>query len=268
MTSSKDPAGGPPGQQRGRRRPPTIELTATEIESAPATAPQAATPEAELPRAPEPAALRLAVGGIVAAADPGRHRTASSSAGADRPPRHLRPRPSQWSARGKSPGVDWLPLDFPWPLAAAGAVGVALTLIVLAMAGVFTSRESGAPPLEPRLARMEQQVRELAGRPPAPGVEQKSVDDLASRLARLETMAATPRPAVADPALANRIATLEGEIRALAEKVGVLGRRSDEIASIAGDARKNSEATAAALAELQKSRKRARRRCSARTSTR
>jgi len=54
MTSSKDPAGGPPGQ-RGRRRPPTIELTATEIENAPATAPQAPAPEAEPPRPPEPA---------------------------------------------------------------------------------------------------------------------------------------------------------------------------------------------------------------------
>ena len=68
-----------------------------------------------------------------------------------------RPRPG--------PAAAWLPRDFPWPLAAAGAVGVALTLIGLAMAGVFSSRENGAPPLEPRLARMEQQMREFAARP-------------------------------------------------------------------------------------------------------
>jgi hypothetical protein len=66
---------------------------------------------------------------------------------------------------------------------------------------------------------------------------------------------ATPKPPATDPALANRIATLEGEIRALAEKVGVLGRRNDEIASIAGDARTRSDAASAAVAELQKAAK-------------
>jgi hypothetical protein len=69
-------------------------------------------------------------------------------------------------------------------------------------------------------------------------------------LARLETTVATPRAPVADPALANRLAALEGEIRALAERVGVLGRRSDEIASIAGEARARGNANATALAEL------------------
>ncbi len=63
---------------------------------------------------------------------------------------------------------------------------------------------------------------------------------------------ATPRPPVADPALANRIATLEGDLKALGERVGVLGRRNDEIASIAGEARTRADAAAAAVAELKK----------------
>ena len=250
MTSSNGPSGPPEGPpeppespgQRGRRRPPTIELTATEVENAPAAAPEAATPEvrplgdsdfaAILPDPPPPAP------------DAPSQDTTGASPSEPPPP----PEPEQGRRRAA-----WGPLDFPWPLAAASAVGVVFTLIALAIAGVFASREVDRPPLEPRLTRVEQQVREIAVRPPAPGVDQASVDNLASRLARLETLAVSPRPAVADPALANRIAILEGEIRALAEKVGVLGRRSDEIASVAGEVRQASEATASAVAELQKS---------------
>ena len=99
---------------------------------------------------------------------------------------------------------------------------------------------------------MEQQIRELAARPLPVAADTKAVDDLAGRLARLETVVATPRPPIADPALANRIATLEGDLKALGERVGVLGRRNDEIASIAGEARSRADAAAAAVAELKK----------------
>ena len=62
----------------------------------------------------------------------------------------------------------------------------------------------------------------------------------------------TPRPPISDPALANRIATFEGDLKALGERVGVLGRRNDEIASIAGEARSRADAATAAVAELKK----------------
>ena len=59
-----------------------------------------------------------------------------------------------------------------------------------------------------------------------------------------------------DTALANRIATLEGEIKALGERIAVLGRRNDEIASVAGKAQRlpasSAAAVAAAVAELRK----------------
>ena len=127
-----------------------------------------------------------------------------------------------------------------------------LTLAVLALAGVFSSRDDGVMAVDTRLARVEQQLRELAAKPlPAAG-DPKAVDDLAGRLARLETIAATPRSPITDPALANRIATLEGDLKALGERVGVLGRRNDEIASIAGEARTRADAAAAAVAELKK----------------
>jgi hypothetical protein len=195
MSSSNEPPSGPAGQT-GRRRPPTIDLKATEVPDETAKADEAS-------------------------AAPRRH-----------------------------PAVAWLPADVPWPLVAAGAGGVALTLAVLALAGVFSSRDSGTPAADTRLARVEQQLRELAAKPfPAAG-DTRAVDDLRGRVARLETVVATPRSPITDPALANRIATLEGDLKALAERVGVLGRRNDDIAAAAGEARTRADAATAAVAEL------------------
>ena len=191
MSSSNEPPGGPAGP--GKRRPPTIDLTATEVASGPAAGTQA-----------EP--------GAAAAAAPSE--------------------PPYWRA-----ALAWLPPDFPWPLVAAGAGGAMLILAVLALAGVFSSRDDSVMAVDTRLARVEQQMRDLAAKPLPVAGDAKAVDDLAGRLARLETIVATPKAPIADPALANRIATLEGDLKALGERVGVLGRRNDEIASIAGEAR-------------------------------
>jgi len=204
MTSSNEPPGGPAGP-RGRR-PPTIDLKATEV------------------------------GGESAKAAPKPEDAAASPSVSER----MRA---------------WLPSDFsnfPWPVAAAVAGGVVLTLLVLALAGVFSGRDEGLVAVDTRLARVENQLRDAAAKPPLAAVDSKAVDELAGRVARLETVAATPRPPVADPALANRIATLEGDLKALGERVGVLGRRNDDIASIAGEARTRADAAAAAVAELKK----------------
>lgn len=197
MTSSNEPGG-----SAGRRRPPTIDLKATEV---------------------------------------GNDQTTGIRASAA----------LLW-ARCWNFAQAWLPQEIPWPPIAAGAAGAVLMLVVLALAGVFSSRDDVTIIVDARLARVEQQVKELAGRPLTTGSTNKTVDDLAGRLARLETVIATPRPAVADPALANRIATLEGEIRALGERIGVLARRSDEVASIASETRSRADAATAAVAELRK----------------
>lgn len=210
MTSSNEPPGGPAGP--GRRRPPTIDLKATEVASEP---------------------------GADARSEPPDDAAASASSSNSEPPR--------WQA-----ALAWLPPDIPWPLVAAGAGGAVLTLAVLALAGVFSSRDEGLVAVDTRLARVELQLRELAAKPLPVAGDPKAVDDLAGRLARLETVVATPRSPIADPALANRIATLEGDLKALGERVGVLGRRNDEIASIAGEARTRADAAAAAVAELKK----------------
>ena len=196
MSSSNEPPSGPAGQT-GRRRPPTIDLKATEVPDETAKADEAAS------------------------AAPGRH-----------------------------PAIAWLPSDVPWPLVAAGAGGAALTLAVVALAGVFSSHDGGAPAADTRLARVEQQLRDLAAKPQPVAGDTRAVDDLGGRVARLETVVATPKPPIIDPALANRIATLEGDLKALAERVGVLGRRNDDIAAAAGEARTRADAATAAVAEL------------------
>jgi hypothetical protein len=205
MSSSNEPPGGPAGPPK--RRPPTIDLKATEVGSEPAAGTQAG-PGAE----------------------------ASSASGTPR-----------WHA-----ALAWLPPDFPWQLIAAGAGGAVITLAVLAMFGAFSSRDDSVMAVDTRLARAEDQLRQLAARPAPVAGDPKAVDDLSGRIARLETIVATPKAPIADPALANRIATLEGDLKALGERVGVLGRRNDEIASIAGEARSRADAAAAAVAELKK----------------
>jgi hypothetical protein len=217
-----------PPAQRGPKRPaPTIDLTATEVASGPIQ------PAADPP--PEASAS--------AGAPPETPRADEPKPGSPPPPDEPPP---------QRPAIAWLPPDFPWPLAAAGAAGVALTLIVLALTGVFSSRDSGPSPADARLARLEQQVRDLAARPAPVSTDPKTIEDLSGRVSRLETSVATPRPQPIDPALANRLALIEGEIKSLGERVGVVARRNDEVASIAAEARKRAEAAAAALAELPK----------------
>src|SRR5262245_25636031 len=68
--------------------------------------------------------------------------------------------------------------------------------------------------------------------------------------AKREAGGSAMRPPAADPALANRMATLEGALKSLEEKIGVVARRTDDIDLIARDAREKAAATATAVAEL------------------
>jgi hypothetical protein len=214
MTSSNEPPGGSAGQQ-GRRRPPTIDLKATEVGQG---------------------------------ADSGATGTSSGGGATADFFRNAR----NWLP----PKFPWprfvLPERFPWPLVAAGAGGAALILVVLALAGVFSSRESGNAAADRRIARLEQQLREFAARPQPIAGNPKAVEELAGRLARLETKMATPTGSVPDAAVSNRLAVLGGDLKALAERIDVIARRHDEVATLAGDAGKRVDATTAAIAELRK----------------
>lgn len=254
MTSSVPPFSGvPPLGAKGRRRGATIDLTATEVESGPVAASDpAARPADPQPADPplqaEPAHAAQAVPPDQAGPPKGSHEDRMGT-NAERDPREAeaRDRPSS------QPGLrSRMPLTVPWPLLGAAAAGGLVVFAAFMIAGFGSGRDAAVDTLDVRIARVEQALRELAARPASSGADPRVIADLTGRLARLEAAAAAPRPQAADPALANRMSINEGELKALGETVAILGRRSDEIAATAREARQRADATAAALAELTK----------------
>src|SRR5207245_4103885 len=115
-------------------------------------------------------------------------------------------------------------------------------------------RDNGVSALDARLAGLELDLRELAARAPAASADPKILEEVASRLAKLEAAGrAAPSSPAGDPALANRIAALETEVKTLAEAVGALGRRSEETlaAALAELAQKLPDASAAVRSEIE-----------------
>jgi hypothetical protein len=146
-------------------------------------------------------------------------------------------------------------------LIGAAVLGAAIALAVGAAATVFfLPRDEGAPALAARLGALELAVRDLAQpappaspTPAAPAPDTHALDDVASRVAKLEAAGAAgavPAPGAGDAALSNRLAGLEGEVKALADTIGALGRRSDDATAAARDARAKSDTAAAAVAAL------------------
>ena len=139
-------------------------------------------------------------------------------------------------------GVSWLGF---------ATAGIGLVLAALGIASLIISRDNGVSALDARLAGVELRLRDLSSRPPPAAVDPKALDEVASRVAKLEAAAgATPQAPASDAALAARIAALEAELKVMAETMGNLGRRTDELLAAAREVRARADATAAALAEL------------------
>ena len=128
-------------------------------------------------------------------------------------------------------------------LGAATAV-LGIVLAVVGIASLVVSRDNGVSALDARLAGLELDLRELAARAPPASADPKILEEVANRLAKLEA-AGRAAPSSGDPALANRIAALETEVKTLAEAVGALGRRNEELAQ------KLPDASAAVRSELE-----------------
>src|SRR5262249_11418281 len=99
------------------------------------------------------------------------------------------------------------------PVVGAGLAAVVVGLLFAAYQLIGRSSDGGASALEARVAGLERQLRELAGRTPTPGVDVKVIDDLTSRIAKLEATILGLRPSAIDPTLLNRIATVEGALK-------------------------------------------------------
>jgi len=144
--------------------------------------------------------------------------------------------------RGLPPAVSWLGL-------VTAAIG--LVLAALGVASLLVSRDNGVKALDARLAGVERNVRELASRAPPAAADPKALDEVASRVAKLEAApAAPPQGAVSDFTLTDRVAALEAQLKTVAETIGSLGRRDEEVFTAARDARTRADANAAAVADL------------------
>ena len=254
MTDDKRGASGPPGGKR-RRPPPTIDVKATEIASEPVKPTEPVDPPAETPQtAPQPAAASVA-------AEPPPPPREPPSPNAP-PPRSSGWRP-EWldvaavnerlsALRSRASGR----LD--WRVIAAGMAGAGAMLVlflVFWVFGVLGARDDVTVRLAARLAFLESQLREIAGKPQPAGLDQRALADLAARvgateqamgrvtefdarIARAEASAAAPRAAQIDQALTARVVALETATRPLAEL-----RQGVEAASAAArDARERADA--------------------------
>jgi hypothetical protein len=204
-------------------RPQTIELTASEA---------------------EPAAGRQGDGDAAQAAEPSEAaaETPGTDASSGTP---SVPPPDDAAVPPRRRG--WLPAGV--SLLGAATAGAGIALAVAGVVSLFVNRDDGVRALEARIAGLEGKVRDLAAAPP-PAADTRALDDVTSRVAKLEAAGAGPSSLGVDPALADRLAGLEGEVKALADTIGALGHRTDEAAAAAREARARADATATALAAL------------------
>jgi hypothetical protein len=169
------------------RRPPTIELTATEVEN-PASAPDTA--------ATDPAGDRAAEG-----------------------------RPSENRAGARSAGR----LGSHVVSAVIAALTTAVILAGLWLAGFVPSQESTAPA--------------VTTAPPSTTDADNRINGISARLDRIEKTISAPR---SEPALDNRLAATEAEIKSLGDLLATQNRRLDDIATTAQSAAKSADASSAA----------------------
>jgi hypothetical protein len=245
--ASSDPSAFSASGAAGRhRKPPTIELTAREIERAPDAASPAgpAAPAGDAPPSAAAANQLSSDASVTPSVEtsgdaPGADSTTQS--GPDAPGAAVPPAHDPRSRRIPVPA-----------LIGAGIAGGVTAALVLAVVYLAANRGFAPGVRAARLAAVEQQLRELSARPVPATVDPDALEALGARLARLEAAVASPRPAASDPALAARISAVEAEVKAMIERAGALGRSSEEAAAAAREARTRTEANAAALADYAK----------------
>jgi hypothetical protein len=122
------------------------------------------------------------------------------------------------------------------------AAGAALALFLVDR---LPLRDGGVSGLDARLARAEQQLRDIAARPqPA---SPAALAELSGRVTQIEARPSpAPASAAPDPAFSDRLGALEGETRTLRQRIGALDQRVEEAAA---SARRAGEG-AAAIADL------------------
>jgi hypothetical protein len=142
-------------------------------------------------------------------------------------------------------GAAWLPSHISWPLVEAGAAGGGIVLLILAalwFAGVLSPRSNGLNPLDARLAAVELKLREISSTPAPANIDLKTIDDLASRLGKLEAAAAAPTQPLSDAAIVSRLTAVEEAMKSFQGKLADLDRRADDNATAVREARGRADA--------------------------
>jgi hypothetical protein len=220
-----------PQSARRRRPPPVIDLKASEVPSeTPAASPaEAAAVSADLP--PEAAAPTPS--------DPPSPEPDPSPEPPRRPPFAFVPEELSWSHAGA---------------AIAGVAGGLLVALLFWLGGAFSGGHDAATDLNPRLASIEKQLKELAARPTAAVTDsqetKKTLGDIAARLAKLEAAAATPRAPVTDPVVLGRLTASENAAKSQADNVAALSRRADAADTAIRDTNANIGKLSAALDDV------------------
>jgi hypothetical protein len=213
MTSESDSTSG----SISGRRPPTIELTATEVglpKAPPDTAKPATKPATE---GAAEAGAKTGTPGQKSSADP-----AASQKPSD-------PKPAAKAQGGLLPHA---------VSAVIGAVAAAVVMVGLWLAGftlardVVTSQTEGPQAVVPIAANSE----------------------IAARLDKIERALAAPKPETppVPPALANRLTAVEMQAKMLGDSAAALNHRVDDIAATAQAAQNQSTSAASAAADVAK----------------
>ena len=218
----------PPGNQGGRRRrPPVIDLEAREVP------PEAAEPqppsEASPPQQPE-----------------------DTSVPPPPPPPPEPPRAEPEPPPDRRPRLGWLPEELSWSHASAGLGGAAgglLVVLLLWLGGAFSGGHDSLP--NARLAAIEKQLNDLAARSAPAGVDPKALDDIAARLAKIESAQAAPRAPVTDPVVLGRLNAAESAVKSLADNAAALSRRAEAADAALRDTNGRIEKLNATLTEVQ-----------------
>jgi hypothetical protein len=140
---------------------------------------------------------------------------------------------------------------------AGGIAGGGIAIIVMLVAwGLLggTDRDTALHQQAVRIGDVETALRDLATRKPPNAIDQATIDALSQRVAKVESAPRAPASGPADPALASRLAALEGTIGSLKDDIAKLNQRSDKTAATVDTIRQRAETAAATAENAQSSR--------------
>jgi len=238
MAEKRKAPGASEGARRPKREAPTIDLTATEIKEPTGSDPAESAGPAQEPASEPPRHDMMGEPPAEPAASPPPPPEEPTQAAFEAPP----PPPGGGSRSG----------------AAALAGGIVGGIIVALAAGAlwYTNEPPSsiprAPDMTADIAGLQKQIQELRNRPLAtPAVDKKTFDALNTRVATLEaSLAKLPK---SDAGMAERLTAAENAMKSFELALTTLGKRGDDVAANAAQARAQAEAAEKAVAELRTS---------------